>query len=168
MLQTTEQMIVTNEEKFAANGMRAVAASATDMRQHTKSGSLDAGLEQTASIAKRASILLYGNQLCLCGPRHILLCVWMGWKSPGTCYHRLGASRTHRTGISGECSAARAVRDSTLCNGPARFQAVVDANRSPARRAEHLRSVLQSGLAPHVLAVAANGRCGLVGTESDR
>ena len=60
MLQTTEQTIVSNEDNFAANRMRAVVASTTDVQHVMKSGNPAAGLEQTASITKRVSILLYG------------------------------------------------------------------------------------------------------------
>lgn len=61
MLQKIEHTIVSNEDKFAVNRMHGVFASATDMQRISKSGSPVAGLEQTASVAKRVSILLYGS-----------------------------------------------------------------------------------------------------------
>ena len=61
MPQTTEQPMVTNEDKFAANGIRTIVASERKVQWATKSGSPSTVLEQPASIAKRMSILLYGT-----------------------------------------------------------------------------------------------------------
>jgi protein-S-isoprenylcysteine O-methyltransferase Ste14 len=61
MLQTTEQTIVTNEDKLSENGMRTIVPSARVVEWVTKSGIPSTGAEQPVSITKRMTILLYGT-----------------------------------------------------------------------------------------------------------
>ncbi|MBN9122930.1 MAG: hypothetical protein J0I06_27965, partial [Planctomycetes bacterium] len=70
-----------------------------------------------------------------------------------------GAGGAVGRGGGGRCVAAQPVRGSAQRHGPARLQAVVDAARPAARRAQHLRPCYEPRADPPVLAVAtAAGR----------